>query len=187
MLAARSYGLRNILRLRRRHHEDDVLRRFLQDLQQRVEGGIGDLMGLVEQVYLVAIACRGVARRLAQLANLVDPAVGGGVDLDHVQGVAGANLRAGVANPARLRGGPLRTANLVAAIERHGQDPGDGGLAYAAMPTEDVAMGHPLLLQSVAQGSGHMILSGDIREALGTVFAGEYLVSHREDFRLRTA
>ena len=104
MLAARAYGLRNILRLRGRHHEDDVLRRFLQDLQQRIEGCIGDLMGLVEQVYFVAIACRGVARRLAQFANLVDPAVGGGIDLDHVQGIAGANLRAGVANPARLRG-----------------------------------------------------------------------------------
>jgi hypothetical protein len=55
------------------------------------------------------------------------------------------------------------------------------------MPTEDIAVGHPLLLQSVAQGTGHMILSGDIREALRTVFAGEYLVSHREEFSLRTA
>src|ERR1700733_984166 len=187
MLAARSYRLRNILRLRGRHHEDYVLRRLLQDLQQRIEGSIGDLVGFVEQVDLVAIAGGGVARWLAQLANLVDPAVGGGIDFDYVQGVAGANLRAGLADPAGFGGRPLRTANLVAAIEGHGQDPGDGRLAYAAMPTEDVAVGHPLLLQSVAQGAGHMLLAGDIGEALGTIFAGENLVSHREDFRLAAA
>ncbi len=187
MLAARSDGLRNILRLRGRHHEDDVLRWFLQDLQQRIEGCIGDLVGFVEQVDLVAIAGRGVARRLAQFANLVDPAVGGGIDFDYVQGVAGANLGAGVADPAGFGARPLRAADLVAAIEGHGQDPGDGRLAYAAMPTEDVAVGHPLLLQSVAQCTGHMILSSDIGEALGTIFAGENLVSHREDFRLPAA
>jgi hypothetical protein len=39
----------------------------------------------------------------------------------------------------------------------------------------------------VAQGTGHMLLSGDIGEALGTIFAGENLVSHTEEFRLRTA
>jgi hypothetical protein len=32
-----------------------------------------------------------------------------------------------------------------------------------------------------------MLLAGDIGEALGTIFAGENLVSHREDFRLAAA
>jgi hypothetical protein len=39
-------------------------------------------------------------------------------------------------------------------------------------------VGHTLLLQGLAQGTGHMFLASDIGEALGTVFAGEYLVSH---------
>jgi hypothetical protein len=56
VLAARADGLGNILRLGGRHHEDDVVRRLLQGLQQRVEGRVGDLMGLVEDVDLVAIA-----------------------------------------------------------------------------------------------------------------------------------
>jgi hypothetical protein len=33
-------------------------------------------------------------------------------------------------------------------------------------------VGHPLLLQSVSQGSGHVVLASDIGEALRTVFAG---------------
>jgi hypothetical protein len=55
------------------------------------------------------------------------------------------------------------------------------------VPAEDVAVGHSLLLERVDQRPGHMLLSGDIGEALWTVFAGENLVSHREEFRLRTA
>ena len=58
VLAAGADGLRNVLRLRGRHHEDDVLGRFFQGLQQRIEGGIGDLVGFVEDVDLVAIAGR---------------------------------------------------------------------------------------------------------------------------------
>ena len=172
MLAARADGLGNILRLRGRHHEDDVLGRLLQGLQQCIKGRVGDLVGFVEQIDFVAIARRGVARCVAQFANLVDPAVGGSVDLDHVEGVAGANFLAGVANSARFGRGPFRAANLVAAIQRHGQDPGDGRLADAAVPAEDVAVGHTLLFESVAQGTGHVLLAGDIGEALGTVFAG---------------
>ena len=187
MLAAGAYGLGNILRLCRRHHEDDVIRRFLQRFQQGVESRIGDLMGLVEQVYFVAIARRGVSRRVAQFANLVDPAIGGGIDLHHVEGVAGAYLLAGIANPARFGGGPLGAANFVAAIQRHCQDSGDGRFADAAVPTEDVSVGHPLLFQSVGQSTGHVVLAGDIGEALRTVFAGENLVSHREGSRRERA
>ncbi len=46
------------------------------------------------------------------------------------------------------------------------------------MPTEDVSMGDPFLFESVAQGTGNVLLAGDIGEALGTVFAGENLISH---------
>ena len=172
MLAARADGLGNIFGLRGRHHEDDVLGRLLQSLQQRVKRRVGDLVGFVQKIDFVAVSRRGIARCVPQFANLVDPAVGGGVDLDHVEGVAGANLLTGVANPARFGRGPFRAANLVAAIQRHGKDSGDGCFADAAMSAEDVPVGHPLLLESVAQGTSHVLLTGDIGEALGTVFAG---------------
>ena len=84
MLATRPDRLWNVLRLRRRHHEDDVRGRLFQRLEQRIERRIGDLVRLVEDVDLVAVACRPVPRALAQLADLVNAAVRGRVDLDHV-------------------------------------------------------------------------------------------------------
>ena len=113
VLAARADGLRNVLGLGGRHHEDDVVGRLFESLQQRVEGGVGDLVGFVENVDLVAVARRTIARGLAQFANLVDAAVGGGVDLDDVDGIARANLGAGVANSARLGGGALSASRCL--------------------------------------------------------------------------
>ena len=40
------------------------------------------------------------------------------------------------------------------------------------MAAEDVAVGDALLLQGVQQGARHVVLSDDVGEALGTVFAG---------------
>ena len=168
----------NVLGLRGRHHEDDVVGRLLERLEQRVEGRVGDLVRFVEDVDFVAVARRAVAGGVAQLANLVDAAVGGGVDLDDVDGGAGANLGAGVADAAGLGRGALGAADRVAAVERHGQDAGDGGFADAAMAAEDVAVGDAALGQRVQQRARDVLLPDDIAEALGTVFAGENLVSH---------
>ncbi len=103
VLAARANGLRDVFRLRRRQHEYDVIRRLFQSLEQSVEGGVGNLVSFVENVNLEAIARWTVARRLAQFADLIDAAVRSSVNLDHVDGIARANLRAGLADSARLR------------------------------------------------------------------------------------
>ena len=92
VLAARADGLRDVFGLGGGHHEDDVVGRLLERLEQRVEGGVGDLVGFVEDVDLVLVARGAVAGGVAELADLVDAAVGGGVDLDDVDGVAGADL-----------------------------------------------------------------------------------------------
>ena len=117
------------------------VRRLLEGLEQSIEGGVGDLVGLVEDVDLVAVARGAIAGGIAQFANLVDAAVGGGVDLDDVDGDAPANLGAGVADAAGLGGGALGLADRVAAIERQGKDAGDGGFSDSAMAPEDVAVG----------------------------------------------
>ena len=75
--------------------------------------------------------------------------------------------------------GRAAAADGVAAVQRHGQDAGDGGFADAAMAAEDVAVGDAVLGERVHQGHGDVVLSDDVGEALGTVFAGEYLVGHR--------
>ena len=105
MLAARADGLRNVLGLRGGEHEDDVVGRLLQRLEQGVEGGVGDLVRFVEDVDFEAVAGGTVAGGLAEFADFVDAAVGGGVDFDDVDGVAGADFGAGFADAAGLGDG----------------------------------------------------------------------------------
>ena len=145
VLAAGADGLGNILGLRGGHHEDDVRRGLFQGFEQRVEGRIGNLVGFVEDVDFVPIPAGRVAGGVAQFANLVDAAIGGGIDLDHVYGVALANFNAGVANAAGLGGGALGAADFSAAVERHGHNARDGGFADAAVAGKNVAVGDAVL------------------------------------------
>ncbi len=148
--------------------------RLLQRLQQGIERGIGNLVSFVEDPDLVAIASRPVTRGVAQFANLVDAAIGGSVDLNHVNGIAGANLAARIANTARLGNRMI----LRLAIQRHRQDARDGGFADAAMAAEDVSVRDAPLPNGVLQGAGDVLLPDDLGEFLWPVFAGKDLVAH---------
>ena len=177
MLATRPDGLRNILGLGCGQHEDHVPGRLFQCLQEGIEGGIGDLVSFVKDVNLETVARRTITCRLPQLPNLVDAAVSGGVDLDHIDRVPGPNFRAGFANAARFRDRVvLRTA-----IQGHGQNTRDRGLSDPPMTAEDVAMGRATLLDSILQGPRNMFLSDDFGELLRTVFARQNLIAHRRE------
>ncbi len=178
VLAARADGLRNVFRLRGGHHEDDVRRGLFERLEQRVEGGLGDLVRFVEDIDLVTVARRRIARRLAQLANLIDAAVGGGIDFDHIHGVALADLDAGVARAARLGRGSLSRPDLGAAVERHGQNARDGGLADAPVPGKNVAVRDAILAERIEQRARDVVLAGNVGEALRSIFSGQNLVGH---------
>ncbi len=180
VLAARPDGLRNVFGLGGRHHEDDVGRRLLECLQQGIESCVSNLVCFVEDVHLEAIACGRVAGSVAKFAYLVDAAVGGSVDFDDIDSIALADFSAGFTYRAWLRRWPLGRANLVAAVERHGQDAGDGGFADAAMAGKNISVRYPVLAEGVKQGTGHVILAGHIGESLRTVFSGQNLITHGE-------
>ena len=91
VLAAGADGLGDVLGLGGGHHEDDVVGWLLEGLEEGVEGGVGDLVGLVEDVDLVAVAGGSVAGGVPEFADLVDATIGGGVDLDDVDGVSRTN------------------------------------------------------------------------------------------------
>src|ERR1017187_4046012 len=147
---------------------------LFQGLEQRIEGGVRNLVRLVENVNLEPVARRTIARGFTQLANLIDATVGGRVDLDHVHRVAGADFDARIANPARLgHWMVLRTA-----IQRHRQDARDGRLANAAVAAEDVAVGDASLRDGILQRAGHMLLPDPLGELLWTVFARQNLITH---------
>src|ERR1700733_11617476 len=115
-LAARTNRLRNILRLRGCQHENNMVRGLFQRLQQRVKCGVGNLVSFVEDVNLETISRRAITRGLAKFTDFIDAAIRGGVDLNDVDRVTGADLGAGFADAAWLRHRPGRRT----AIQRRG-------------------------------------------------------------------
>jgi hypothetical protein len=83
-LHAREDGLRQLVRIGGGKDEQRVRRRLFQRLEQRVEGAGRQHVDFVEDVELLFAAHRGVADRLAQLADVLDAVLRGGVDLLHI-------------------------------------------------------------------------------------------------------
>src|SRR5579863_6357654 len=131
-------------------------------------------MGFVEDINLVAVARRTVPRCLAQLADLIDAAIGGRIDFDYIHGIAGANLAARVANATRLR----HRSVLRLAVQCHRQDARNRRFADSTMSAEDVSVGDPALLQRIPQGAGDVLLPDHVSKSLGPVLASENLVTH---------
>ncbi len=129
-------------------------------------------MALVHHVDLPTRLHRREAGALDELADVVDASIGGGIDLDHVEGIAGGDRGAELTAAAGLGRGPLAGH----AVERAGQDPGARGLAGAAGPTEQVGRRDPTGAQGVAQGGSDRLLPHQLREPLGAVFVVEGLV-----------
>ena len=166
-LAARPYGLEDLGEVGRAEDEDEVGRRFLDQLQERVPGGVRELVRLVEDVDLVAALGRLEDDAVADLADVVDPALRGGVHLDDVQRRAVRDRHTRVADLVRCR----RRSRL--AVERLGEDARHRGLARAARAGEEVGLTELAELDRVAQRPDDRFLADDVVEVLRPVFAVE--------------
>ena len=173
-MGARPDGRQHLLRFGRGEHEDQVLGRLLDDLEQGVEPRRGDHVGLVDDEDAVARLGRRVERAVTQFAGVVDTAVAGGVEFDDVD-VAGAvrcQRDARVAHTARTG---RRTLH---AVQRPGQDPRRGGLAAAARTGEQVGVVDAAGVERGRQRLGDVFLADDFCESRRTVLAVE---SHAEE------
>ncbi len=74
----------DLLGLRRGEDKLHVLGRLFDNLEQSIEALRGDHVGLVDDVDLEPTLRRAVGRPLAQVTGVVDAAMAGRVDLDHV-------------------------------------------------------------------------------------------------------
>ena len=146
---------------------------LLQGFEQGVEGGGREHVALVHHIHLPAGLHRSEAGALDQLADVVDAGVGGGVDLDYIEGIAGGDGGAELADATGLGGGPIAAD----AVERAGQDAGAGGFTRAAGATKQIGRRNPAGAQGVAQGGGDRLLPHQLVEALRTVFVVEGLVA----------
>ena len=147
-----------LLRLRGREDEDEVLRRLLHDLQEGVEALRGDHVRLIDDEHAVAGISRRVERPVAQLPHVVHTAVGGGVQLGDVQAARAARGErdTGIALPARRRRRPLHT------VQRAREDACRGGLTATARAREQVRMVDAPAVQRDGQRLGYMLLPHDL-------------------------
>ena len=191
VLAARADGLRNALGLGGGHHEDDPVGRLFEGLEDGVEGCVGDLVGFVEEVDLVAVA-GGANLGLAQMerTSSMPRLEAASISMKSKEWRDSLPL---AFRRRRFRGrrahcrhgstvGRSGDADFGAAVERHGQDAGDGGFADAAVAGKDVAVGDAVLGEGVGQGAGDVVLAGDVRKTLRTVFSRQYLIAHVRGF-----
>jgi hypothetical protein len=162
---------REIPRVGGGEHEYHVGGRLLQRLEQRVEGRLGQLVNLIDDVDLVAPTSRRVLDILAQGADLVDATIGGAVDLHDVHTRGGVEAHG--AGAARLGALPLR------AQQRARQQPRGGRLADATGSREEIGVGDPPRRQRVAQRARDRVLPDDLVERRRSILPGQYLVAHR--------
>ena len=166
-MGARPDRRQHLVGLGRGEDEPQVRRRLLDQLEQGVEALRRDHVGLVDDVDLVLAGHRREERLLAQVAGVVDAAVGGRVDLDDVDRAGAAAGQ--VAAAAALAAGIGHGREL--AVERPGQDAGRGGLAAAARAGEEVGVVHPVVGQRGPQRLGDVVLTDHLGERLGPVAA----------------
>ena len=166
-LAAGAHGPEHLVELGRAEDEDEVRRRLLDQLQERVPRGVGELVRLVEDVDLEAALDRLEDDVLADLADVVDPALARGVHLDHVE------RRAARDRDARVAGLVRRRRRALLAVERLREDARERGLPGAARAGEQVGLAHLVVLDRVAEGPDDGLLADDLVEVLRPVLPVE--------------
>ena len=166
-LAARAHGPEHLVELGRAEDEDEVRRRLLDQLQERIPRGVGELVRLVEDVDLEAALDRLEDDVLADLADVVDPALARCVHLDHVE------RRPARDRDARVAGLVGRRRRALLAVERLGEDACERGLPGAARAREEVGLAHLIVLDRVAEGPDYGLLADDLVEVLRPVLPVE--------------
>ena len=168
-LAAREDGGQDLVLFGGGQDEDGVCRRFLERLEERVEGRLRKHMDLVDDIDAVAPDLRRDAHLVGQRTDVVDRVVGGGVELVDAVRAAFREGTARLALAARLQ---VRTG--VAAVDGLGEDARRAGLAHAAGTAEEVGVRQLAALDRVLERPGDGLLAHQRLEAVGPVFPGRY-------------
>jgi hypothetical protein len=152
VVRARADRADDLVGLGRREDELDVLRRLLDDLEERVETLRRDHVGLVEDEDLVTVTCGGEHGTLAKVTRVIHTVVARGVDLDDIERTAAVagQLDAARAHVTRGVGGPL------VAVEAARQDAGGCRLATASRTAEEVGVVDAIGAECRREWIGHL-------------------------------
>ena len=175
-LTAGENGGRHLVQLGGGQNKQQMLRRLLQDLQQRVERRDGQHVYLVDDIHPLFQHGGGVYRFLPQRADLIDAIVGSGVQFRHIQQRPVVDAPAGVANAAG------RAVHGMLTVDGLGQNAGAGSLAGAPGAGEQIGVPYPALRHLPLQGGGDVGLSHYLGKCLGPPFAVQGLIHPAASF-----
>ena len=116
----------------------------------------GEEPGAELRLDLVAIARRAEANTFAQFTHFVDPAIGGGVDFNDVNGTTDGDLHATRTYATRRGGGPLN------AVQKARHQSGNSRFASSTLAAEDIAMRNPALLNGVLERGLYVCLADQL-------------------------
>ena len=172
-LAAGDNGGWQLLQFGGGKNEYDVLRRFFQRFEQRVEGADRQHMHLVNDIHAVFQLRGGVNDLVADIADVIHAVVGGGVHLQHVGGGAAVYGAAGGALAAGTGGCRVLT------VDRLCQYLGAGCLACSARAAEQVRVRKMPRLTFVFENGCDLLLPAYLVEVAGAPLPVQCLMHNR--------
>ncbi|CAB4910033.1 unannotated protein [freshwater metagenome] len=184
VVRARADGANYLLGLGGGKDELDVLGRFFDQLEQRIEPLGRHHVRLIENEDLEAVARRGEGRTLTKVTGIVHTVVAGRIDLDNVEAARAVarELNARSALSARRIGGTL------SAVEAASKDARRRGLATPARSTKQVGVVDAVGAQRRHQRVGDLRLPNHFGKRLGPVAAvesgGHFSIVEREPDKL---
>ena len=171
-LAAGQDGDGDLADFRGGEDELHMLGRFLQRLQQGIEGSGGQHVHFVDDIDFEAGRGRAIAHAVDDLADVVDAGAAGGIHLHNVHMAVFGDGAAMVADAARLSRRPAGAVGADA-VQGAGDDAGGGGLADAAHAGQHEGMSQSAGLDGVGQGADKGFLSDQAGKVGRAVFAGQ--------------
>ena len=173
-LGPASDRVEQLVRLGGGEDEDDMLRWFLEGLEQGVSRGTRQHVCLIEDVHAVGSGGSGDGADVdADLPHVLDLVVGCGVKLDDVKRRALGDRHTRCTFVVRLA---VRAA--IGAVQRLGEKTGRGGLAGAPRAGEQIGVGDLVIGDLAQQCVNDVVLANYLGELLRAVLAVESLVAH---------
>ena len=166
-LAAGKDSREDLVFLRRTQDEDRVCRRFLERLQEGVEGRLREHVDLIDDVDAILTYLRGNLDLIHQGFYVVYAVVRRGVQLADAVGPTLRKRKAGLALAARLHVG-----RRIRAVDRFREDSRGRGLSDSAGTAEKIGMGQLTPDDGVLKGSGDIVLTDERPEGVRTVLSG---------------
>ena len=136
-LASGENGQGNLLRLGGCKHEQHMGRWLFKRFQQSIKGCCREHVDFINDVNFVAAVGRHVPDIIPDIADLIHTVVGCSVNFKDIDRLTRGDLDA---RTAYITWGDCRT---LLAIQRFGQNAGNGGFACSPWPGKQNGMGHP--------------------------------------------